>query len=104
MSNSATQSKAVNSADSDTTKLVRDTFSMPQTDYQLIAEILERIPAMAARSTKSEIVRAGLKVLHDMDDDHLSQVLTQVRRLKTGRPVKRRSVPRKPLKSKSRNP
>ena len=104
MSNSVTQSKTANGADSDTPKLVRDTFSMPHTDYQLIAEILERTPAMAARSTKSEIVRAGLKVLHNMDDEHLSQVLTQVRRLKTGRPTKRRAVPRKSLKPKSRYP
>ena len=77
-------------SESDNSKLKRDTFSMPDSDYQLIAEILERSPAMAARSTKSEIVRAGLKVLHNMDDKNLSQVLTQVRRLKTGRPVKRR--------------
>jgi hypothetical protein len=76
--------------DTDNSKLIRDTFSMPDSDYQLIAELLERSPALAARSTKSEIVRAGLKVLHNMDDDDLSQVLTQVERLKTGRPAKRR--------------
>lgn len=75
--------------DRDSSKLVRDTFSMPNTDYQLIAEILERSPAMAAGSTKSEIIRAGLKVLHNMDDKDLSQVLTQVQRLKTGRPTKK---------------
>ena len=63
---------------------------MPDTDYQLIAEILERLPAMAARSTKSEIVRAGLKVLHNMNDKDLSKILTQVQRLKTGRPTKKR--------------
>lgn len=73
---------------------------MPDTDYQLIAEILERSPAMAARSTKSEIVRAGLKVLHNMDDKDLRQVLTQVQRLKTGRPTKKRLV--KPHNQRSR--
>lgn len=78
-------------------KLIRDTFSMPDSDYQLIAEILERSPAMTARSTKSEIIRAGLKVLHTMDDEHLSEVLNQVQRLKTGRPAKRRSKTRKAL-------
>lgn len=89
MTASLTRKKPHSGADSP--KLIRDTFSMPHTDYQLIAELLERSPAMAARSTKSEIVRAGLKVLHNMDDEDLSQVLTQVRRLKTGRPAKRRS-------------
>jgi hypothetical protein len=82
------QSKTSDS-ESDNPKLVRDTFSMPDTDYQLIAEILERLPALTARSTKSEIVRAGLKVLHNMDDKDLSRVLTQVQRLKTGRPTKK---------------
>lgn len=80
--------------DAETPKLIRDTFSMPDCDYQLISEILERTPAVAARSTKSEIIRAGLKVLHTMDDDDLSRVLTQVRRLKTGRPAKPRSKAR----------
>jgi hypothetical protein len=89
MTASFTRKKSDNGSDSP--KLIRDTFSMPDSDYQLIGAILERSPAMAARSTKSEIVRAGLKVLHDMDDEDLSQVLTQVRRLKTGRPAKRRS-------------
>lgn len=77
-------------AEADNPKLVRDTFSMPDTDYQLIAEILERSPAMAARSTKSEIIRAGLKALHTMNDKDLSKLLTQVQRLKTGRPAKKR--------------
>lgn len=67
---------------------------MPDTDYQLIAELLERYPAIAARSTKSEIVRAGLKVLHNMDDKALSQILNQVQRLKTGRPAKQRRNPK----------
>ena len=89
MSTSLTSKKQT--SDIDNTKLVRDTFSMPDSDYQLIAAILERSPAMAARSTKSEIVRAGLKVLYNMDDEDLGQVLTQVQRLKTGRPAKRRA-------------
>ena len=72
-------------------KLIRDTFSMPDSDYQLIAEIMERTPAMATRTTKSEIVRAGIKVLYNMDDSHLQEVLTQVERLKTGRPTKRKT-------------
>jgi hypothetical protein len=91
MTTSVTSKKPTSdSSDSDSSKLIRDTFSMPDSDYQLIGELLERSPAMAARSTKSEIVRAGLKVLYNMNDKDLSQVLNQVRRLKTGRPVKRR--------------
>jgi hypothetical protein len=87
----------VKDREAETPKLIRDTFSMPDSDYQLIAEILDRSPAMAARSTKSEIIRAGLKVLHTMDDEHLRQVLNQVQRLKTGRPAKRRSRSPKPI-------
>jgi hypothetical protein len=69
-------------------KLIRDTFSMPDSDYQLIAKLMKRLPAQAARSTKSEIVRAGLQVLYEMDDHEFSHVLTKVERLKTGRPAK----------------
>ena len=98
MTTSVTSKKPTSdSSDSDSSKLIRDTFSMPDSDYQLIAEILDRSPAMAARSTKSEIIRAGLKVLHHMDDEHLREVLNQVQRLKTGRPAKQRPRARQPV-------
>ncbi|WP_455204411.1 hypothetical protein [Kaarinaea lacus] len=69
-------------------KLIRDTFSMPDSDYRLIAKLMKRSPAQSARTTKSELVRAGIRVLNAMDDDDLEKVLTQVERLKTGRPAK----------------
>ena len=67
-------------------KLVRETFSMPASDFHLIEKIRDRDPALAARSTKSEIVRAGIHVLSGMSDQDLEQTLTQIERLKTGRP------------------
>ncbi|MDH5325162.1 MAG: hypothetical protein OEZ68_09655 [Gammaproteobacteria bacterium] len=66
-------------------KLVRETFSMPVSDCRLIEKIRDRDPALTARSTKSEIVRAGIHVLSSMSDRDLEQTLTQIERLKTGR-------------------
>ena len=62
---------------------------MPDSDYQLIAEILQRLPALKARTTKSELIRAGIRALYEMNDGDLQQVLTKLVRLKTGRPAKK---------------
>lgn len=70
-------------------KLVRETYSMPVSDMHLIDKIRDRNPALAARSTKSEIVRAGLHALFSMSDSDLEQTLTQIERLKTGRPAQK---------------
>ena len=70
-------------------KLVRETFSMPASDVHLIDKIRDRNPALTARSTKSEIVRAGLHALCSMSDSDLEYTLTQIERLKTGRPVQK---------------
>lgn len=86
-----TQANSANISSNPSTnpKLVRDTFSMPDSDYQLIAEILQRFPALQARTTKSELVRAGIRTLYEMDDTDLQSVLTKLERLKTGRPAKK---------------
>ena len=69
-------------------KLVRETYSMPVSDVHLIDKIRDRNPALTARSTKSEIIRAGIHALCSMSDSDLEYTLTQVERLKTGRPQK----------------
>ena len=68
--------------------VVRETFSMPDANVRFINKFIERSPALATRITKSEIIRAGIHVLHSMDDSELEHVLQQVERLKIGRPQK----------------
>ncbi len=65
--------------------VVRDTFSMPQDDY----EIIERLRSKAAKEgvifTKSEIVRAGLLALSGMPVGNLMNQLAAVEKIKPGR-------------------
>ena len=67
-------------------KVIRDTFSFPPQEHAQLKAIMDRWPALSRRFTRSEIVRAGLAVLADMDDDELAEALDRIERLKTGRP------------------
>ena len=69
-------------------KLVRDSFTMPPDDYALIAQIKLRALKLEHAIKKSELLRAGLKVLAAMDDRALRAALRAVPALKTGRPKK----------------
>jgi hypothetical protein len=71
-------------------KLVRDGFTMPQHEYERIAEIKDRCLKRGFHAKKSEILRAGLLVLTSMTDSRLEQTLGRVERVKTGRPPKQR--------------
>lgn len=68
------------------TKLVRDSFTMPSDEYGLLDRIKQRALAAARPAKKSEVLRAGLKVLADMDDAALMAALAAVPTIKTGRP------------------
>jgi hypothetical protein len=70
-------------------KVIRDTFSFPESDYRLIAELQERCLNLRLSITKSEILRAGLKVLSALSDEKLVQAAGVVERVKTGRPAEK---------------
>ena len=55
-------------------KIVRD-FSMPQVEYQKVATIKEVCLKAGLRAKKSEILRAGLKVLGEMHEDQIITVI-----------------------------
>lgn len=67
-------------------KVIRDTFSFPEHDYQLIAQIQARCLQSHVVTNKSEILRAGLKALAGMSDTRLARAVQAVERVKTGRP------------------
>ncbi|MCC5624401.1 cytochrome P450 [Nostoc sp. CHAB 5715] len=71
-------------------KVIRDTFTMPSEDYELIAVIQERCLQSAMNVTRSEIVRAGLRMLHDLNDEKLTQALKAVEKIKSGRPPRKK--------------
>ena len=56
-------------------KMVRDTFKMPQREYDLIAEIKQRCRALGVQVKKSDVLRAGLAAMRDLSDQRLGEVM-----------------------------
>jgi hypothetical protein len=66
-------------------KLVRDSFTMPKAEYDII-EVLKHRSALAGHAVKkSEILRAGVKVLADLSAAAFKAAIDAVPRIKTGR-------------------
>lgn len=71
-------------------KLVRDSFTMPQPDFDLIAALKKRALAAGHVAKKSELLRAGLHALTRLDEAALRAALDGLTKLKAGRPRKER--------------
>jgi hypothetical protein len=69
-------------------RLVRDSFTMPEPDFALIAALKARTMAAQRETKKSELLRAGLQVLMALDDATLMNALGRLQPLKLGRPKK----------------
>jgi hypothetical protein len=69
-------------------KVVRDSFTMPQTDYDLIAAIKQKALKGGLHLKKSELLRAGLQVLSKLSATQLQQAVANLEKIKTGRPKK----------------
>ena len=69
-------------------KLVRDSFTMPQSDFELIDVLKQRAMSFRHAVKKSELLRAGLQVLAALPDVQLEKALARITPLKTGRPKK----------------
>jgi hypothetical protein len=67
-------------------KLVRDSFTMPKAEYAVLAELKQRAVRLARSVKKSELLRAGVKLLATLSDTALLTALAQVPAIKTGRP------------------
>jgi hypothetical protein len=70
------------------TKLVRDSFTIPKDEYQVIDALKQRSAKLGQPMKKSELLRAGIKLLNSLDDKQFLQALTEVPTIKTGRPKK----------------
>jgi hypothetical protein len=69
-------------------KPVRDSFTMPQPDFDLIGVLKERAIAFKRPAKKSELLRAGLHALAAMSDAKLHASLDALAPIKSGRPKK----------------
>lgn len=70
-------------------KLVRDSFSFPEHEHALLADMKKRALKLGKDFKKSEILRAGISHLAGLADSALLTLLSKVERVKTGRPAKK---------------
>lgn len=71
-----------------TINLIRDSFTIPEADFALFAQIKQRALTASYEIKKSEILRAALNVLNSLPDSSLLNELKKVERIKMGRPKK----------------
>ena len=69
-------------------KLVRDSFTIPKSEYAVIDELKQRGTKLAKPAKKSELLRAGIMLLAALDDAGFKAALAKVPAIKTGRPKK----------------
>jgi hypothetical protein len=69
-------------------KLVRDSFTMPEDEYALIAELKKRCLAAGIAAKKSEILRAAVVYLAQAGDSLVVRTVRRLAVVKTGRPAK----------------
>ena len=67
-------------------KLIRDSFTIPKAEYAVIDELKQRAAKLNSPVKKSELLRAGIKLLATLSNAALVAALTQVPTIKTGRP------------------
>lgn len=69
-------------------KVVRDSFTMPQNDYDLIATLKAKALSDGVHAKKSELLRAGLHLLAKLSAAQLKKEIADLEIIKTGRPKK----------------
>jgi len=68
-------------------KMIRDSFTIPKTEYVVIDALKERAGKLSRAAKKSELLRAGVKALAAMSDAAFLAALAAVPTIKTGRPA-----------------
>jgi hypothetical protein len=69
-------------------KVVRDSFTMPKSDYERIASLKQKCLDAGVAIKKSELLRAGLILLDALPGKRLVAAVSTVETVKTGRPAK----------------
>jgi hypothetical protein len=67
-------------------RVIRDSFTMPQPDYELIPVLQQQAMRVGKGVNKSEIIRAGLHALSIMSEGEFLAAIEKVEKVKTGRP------------------
>lgn len=69
-------------------KMVRDSFTIPKPEYDVLDVLKLRAAKQGTPAKKTELIRAGVKVLAALSDTAFKAALQAVPSLKTGRPAK----------------
>jgi hypothetical protein len=69
-------------------KVVRDSFTMPKSDYAKIGELKQLCLKDGIQVKKSELLRAGLHALGKLSAAQLKTALSSLEKIETGRPKK----------------
>lgn len=70
-------------------KLIRDSFTMPEGEYALIAALKKRCLDAGVAAKKSEILRAAVASLAKLGDASVVAAVRRLEVIKTGRPTKK---------------
>jgi len=69
-------------------KLVRDSFTIPKAEYEVLAALKARAAKQGQTPKKSELLRAGIMALAGMSEAQFIKSLQAVPAIKTGRPAR----------------
>lgn len=67
-------------------KLVRDSFTIPKSEFEVLSGLKQRAATLVRPTKKSELLRAGIALLSRLPDKSFLAALNSVPSLKTGRP------------------
>ncbi len=68
-------------------KRVRDSFSMPRDEYEVLGLLKQRSATLGRPSKKNELLRAGLKLLAALNDKALLAALQALPPTRTSKPA-----------------
>ena len=69
-------------------KMVRDSISIPKAEFLVLGEMKTRAGKLGVEVKKTELIRAGIKVLTALTDTAFVAAIRAVPNIKTGRPTK----------------
>jgi hypothetical protein len=69
-------------------KLVRDSFTMPEPEYQVLGDMKKACLKAGFAVKKSELLRAGVALIQKMEVAKLQEIIAALPPLKAGRPKK----------------
>lgn len=69
--------------------VIRDTFTLPKSDYDLIEKCRNKFLENKISITKSEIIRIGVNLVSKLPNSEINNSYKLIEKIKTGRPKQR---------------